>query len=145
MIVRLSRLVNDVKLIYCGLVVRSAVKYHGLNWFRWWLATYQAQSHHLKQSCLICDNWTINNKFQWNFIQHTDIYFQGNKISSAKWWPCYPSWKVVTYFPGGVNVSWSSVRDIAFTRQSPRYTSPGYTPSGEKAWYYPGSCSNAPK
>ena len=50
-----------------------------------------APSHYLNQ-CWVNVNWTIRNKFQWNFNRNSNIFIQGNvlKMSSEKWRPCCP-------------------------------------------------------
>ena len=58
------------------------------HWFRQWLITWLVLSHYLNQYWNSV-SWTLWNKFQWNFYQHTTIFIQGNKseMSSGKLQP----------------------------------------------------------
>ena len=49
----------------------------GQRWFRLWLVVYSAPSHYLNQFWSIV-NWTIGNKFQWNFNQNTKFFIHEN-------------------------------------------------------------------
>ena len=43
------------------------------HWFRWWLVAWPVPRHYLNQWWNIV-NWTLGNKFQWNFHQNTTIF-----------------------------------------------------------------------
>ena len=52
----------------------------GEHWFRYWLVAYSAPSHYQNQcyQCWFTANWTLRNKFQWNFSQRTTCFIHEN-------------------------------------------------------------------
>ena len=56
-------------------------RYSNQHWFRWWLVAWTAPSHYLNQ-CLSIINWTLRNKFQWNFNQNSSIFIQENAFEN---------------------------------------------------------------
>ena len=56
-------------------------------------------SHYLNQ-CWNIVNWTLRNKFQWNFNRNSNIFIYENrmKISSAKWRSFCPCLNVLTHY-----------------------------------------------
>ena len=70
------------------LVLHICVSELGQHWVRKWLVTYSAPNHYLHQ-CWNIINWTLRNKFQWNFNQRINFSFKNMhlKISSVKWQP----------------------------------------------------------
>ena len=48
------------------------------HWSRLWLVAYSAPNHYLSQSLVIgvIVNWTLRNKFQWNFNQNKNLYLR---------------------------------------------------------------------
>ena len=86
------------------LVPHICVSESGQHWFRYWLVTYSAPSHYLDQ-CWVVDNWTLRNKFQWDFNQIQNFSFIKThlKISSGKWRP---------FCPGGDELNWTTLNDI---------------------------------
>ena len=72
-------------LTHLPLVPHICVSQSGQHWFRKWLFAYSAPSHYLNQ-CWVIVNWTLRNKFQWNFNQYKKISFTKMhlKIPSAK-------------------------------------------------------------
>ena len=54
------------------------------HWFRQWLVAWQVPSHYLNQ-CRNIVNWTLGNKFQWNFHQNMTIFFKENKFENVIW------------------------------------------------------------
>ena len=56
---------------------RICVSELGQRLFRLWLVVYSAPSHYLNQFWSIV-NWTIENKFQWNFNQNTKLFIHEN-------------------------------------------------------------------
>ena len=49
----------------------------GHHWFRQWLVVCSVPSHYLNQNWLIV-NWTLGNKFQWNFNRKSIIFIREN-------------------------------------------------------------------
>ena len=47
------------------------------HWFRQWLVVCSVPSHYLNQNWLIV-NWTLGNKFQWNFNRKSIIFIREN-------------------------------------------------------------------
>ena len=71
----------------------------GQHWFIQWLVTYLTPSHYLNQ-CLVIVNWTLSNKFQWNFNQNSNILIIENTsenvvcemasiLSRGRWVKCF--------------------------------------------------------
>ena len=69
---------SDASVSHLTLVLHICVCELGQHWFRWWLVAYSAQSHYLKQCCVIV-NWTLRNKLLWNFIKIQN--FSNTKIA----------------------------------------------------------------
>ena len=64
-------------LTHLPLVPHICVSELGQHWFRWWLVSYSAPIHYLNQ-CWVIANWTIRNKFKWNFNQNTKLFIHKN-------------------------------------------------------------------
>ena len=62
---------------YWGRVMHVCIGNLGRHWFRLWLVSCMAQSHYLNQ-CWNIVNWTLGNKFQWNFNLTSNIVIQEN-------------------------------------------------------------------
>ena len=52
------------------------------HWCRKWLGAWLAASHYLNQ-CWNIGNWTLRNKFQWNFDRNSNILIQENEFESV--------------------------------------------------------------
>ena len=63
------------------------------HWFREWLVAYSVLSHYLNQNLSIV-NWSLGNKFQWNFVKISKISFKKItlKMLSAKFVSASMSW-----------------------------------------------------
>ena len=59
------------------LVLHMCINKSGQYWFRSWLVAYLAPGHYLNERWVIV-NWTLRNKFQWNFNQNTEIFIHEN-------------------------------------------------------------------
>ena len=51
-------------------------------WFIWWLVAWSAPSHYLNQWWIIV-NWTLGNKFQWNFNRNSNIFIHENAFENV--------------------------------------------------------------
>ena len=54
----------------------------GQHWFRKWLVACSAPNHYLNQCCLIV-NWTLRNKFQWNFNKNSEVFIHENSLENV--------------------------------------------------------------
>ena len=60
-----------------GRVTDICISKLGYHWLEQWLITWSAPSHYLNH-CWNIVNWTIRNKFQWNFNLNSNIFIQEN-------------------------------------------------------------------
>ena len=67
----------DNEITHFPLVLHICINELGQHWFRKWLVTYSAPSHHLNR-CWVIVYWNLRNKFQWNFNQNTKLFIHEN-------------------------------------------------------------------
>ena len=60
-----------------SIVPHIGLRESGQHWFRWWFVIYSAQSHYRNQFWFIV-NWTLRNKFRWNFNQNRKLFIHEN-------------------------------------------------------------------
>ena len=80
--------VRRLYIIHWDRVTHICVNKQGHHWFRLLVVVWPAPSHYLNQCWNIVD-WTIGNKFQWNFIRNDKLLFMKTHLqtSSGKWRP----------------------------------------------------------
>ena len=71
---------SATSLIYFPLVPHISIDKLGQYCFRKWLGTYSVPSYYLN----LIVNWTLRNKFQWNFNQNSNIFIQENVFENVE-------------------------------------------------------------
>ena len=104
--------------------------------FRQWLFAWPAPSHYLNQ-CWDIVNWTLRNKFEWNFNRNSYLFIRENEFQNVVR-------KMTDTFSRSQYVKWSSWADLHGNTGGDRATINWFIP-GNKAelhntivsiWYY---------
>ena len=69
-------------LTYWGRATHICVSTTYQHWLRKWLVACSAPSHYLNHCCHVV-NQGIRSTFQWNFIQNSKVFFQGNALENV--------------------------------------------------------------